>query len=127
MKTPEPPTQLYRKKHTRLESMKGGWGERKRHDTLDGPRKGGSGEGRVWGEGVRGKPEKGGGPGQGGPGKGRSREEDQGRGPQTHGPNWPKGAGFEGLGFGCLWFGKITKLKKRFRFPFREVGNNRQG
>ena len=39
---------------------------------------------------------------EGGPGKERSREEGQGRGPQTHGPNWPKGAGFRGLGLRCL-------------------------
>ena len=83
----------------------------KRHEILDGVGKGGSGEGRVWEEGgsaeSRGREEvlgtsREGGPGQGGPGKGRSREEGQGRGPQTHGPNWPKGASFRGLGFRFL-------------------------
>ena len=119
MKTPKQPTELHKKKLTRL----------KRHEILDGVGKGGSGEGRVWEEGGPRKAAEGRRswrrPGQGGPGKGRSREEGQGRGPQTHCPNWPKGASFPGLVFrflGSLVWENHKAEKKRFRFPFREVG-----
>ena len=101
----------------------------KRHEILDGVGKGGSREGRVWEEEgsaeSRGREEilgmsREGSPGQGGPGKGRSREEGQGRGPQTHGPNWPKGASFRGLGFRFL--GSLVlenhKAAKTLPFPF---------
>ena len=109
MKTPKPPTQLHKKKLTRLKKYEVRVGRIKKARNFGWSRERGFGEGRVWGEGGPRKAEEGRGPGdvQGrGSRAGKSREVEVHGGGSRKGSTDPRRAGFGGLGF--RFFGSLV-------------------